>query len=218
MRRRKFMDEFGPVIFYTVIALMVVVLFFVCFAFSRRASAPASAGTGAESGAPSASASHETGASGESTEADPAGTQGVQEPEGGDPGSFAGDPGVLGTQPGGENPGGENPGGEPAADPAGDPGASSDGTDPGGTSPAGADSATVTSPDGTVFTVVNETVYAQDNVNMRTAPSASGSILAILKKGQSATRTGVSEFGWSQIVYEGNTVYVSSDYIGTAAP
>ncbi len=36
MRRNSFMDEFGSIIKYTVIALMVIVLFFVCFAFSRK--------------------------------------------------------------------------------------------------------------------------------------------------------------------------------------
>lgn len=213
------MDEFGPIIFYTVIALMVVALFFVCFAFSRKESAPAGA---AGSGAADVSSASEEGGMPAGTTADPTGASGdlpgnsggesQTDASGGEgqSGGAGGAPGEGGSAEGsGENSQPEGSGeGETGADPAGgDPGAEN------GDSPP-----TVTAPDGTVFAAVNETVYALENVNMRTAPSTDGAVLAILNRGQSATRTGVSEFGWSQIVYEGNTVYVSSDYIGTAAP
>lgn len=209
MRRRRFMDEFGPVIFYTVIALMVVALFFVCFAFSRKA---APAGTGTESSRETSSSSLPDGPEASDgapfdPTADPSGSQGDSSGESSQPEDPAGGSGEEGqpADPSG-NPAGD---GQPG-DPSGDPSAGDSGN--------GASAPTVTGPDGTVFQAVNETVYALENVNMRTAPSTDGSILAILNRGQSVTRTGVSEFGWSQIVYEGNTVYVSSDYIGTSAP
>lgn len=210
------MDEFGPIIFYTVIALMVVALFFVCFAFSRKESAPAGA---AGSGAADVSTASEEGGMPAGTAADPTGAS-VDLPgaSGGESQTDAsggeGQPGGSGGVPGeGGSAGGSGENSQPEGSGEGEAG-----TDPAGGDENGDSSPTVTAPDGTVFAVVNETVYALENVNMRTAPSTDGAVLAILNRGQSATRTGVSEFGWSQIVYEGNTVYVSSDYIGTAAP
>jgi uncharacterized protein YgiM (DUF1202 family) len=176
MRRGSFFDEFGSIISYTLIALMVVVLFFVCFAFSRKAAAPVSA--------PESSAGSEQ-----------------------EPGSSAADPSASGEEDETGTANGETQSeGETEPTPADETGA-----DP-------SELETVTAEDGTVFTAVEETVYALDNVNLRTAPSTDGTVLAILNRGTSVTRTGVSESGWSQVIYEDSVVYVSSEFVGTTAP
>ena len=171
MRRGSFFEEFGSIITGTLIALMVVVLFFVCFAFSRKGAEPA--GTG------SSGADVQTTQDGESHAAEPEETPSATPEE------------TTGTADPDEGQGPADP--EPAA-------------------------VTKTSADGTVFAIVNETVYALDNVNMRTEPSTSGTVVAVLYRGNSVVRTGISDTGWSSVDYNGAEVYVSSQYVGTTAP
>ena len=63
------------------------------------------------------------------------------------------------------------------------------------------------------FSSVNETVYATASVNVRSSYSTSSSIIGGLDEGQSVTRTGIGDNGWSRISYNGSTAYVSSDYL-----
>lgn len=67
------------------------------------------------------------------------------------------------------------------------------------------------------FTTVNETVYATDSVNVRSSYSTNSSIIGSLNKGQSVTRIGKSS-SWSKVKYNGQTAYISSDYLTTKKP
>ena len=49
-------------------------------------------------------------------------------------------------------------------------------------------------------------------VNLRAAATTESDVLAVMKKGQELQRTGVGE-GWSRVVYEGMTAYISSRYV-----
>lgn len=158
MRRNSFFDEFGSIIKYTVIALMVIVLFFVCFAFSRKDTV-------------SEDVPKETPIQ---TESDTEETPEATTPEA--------------TTP--------------------------EETTPEETQPP----ATVTAEDGTVFTIVNETVYALDGLNVRRLPSTGGDKVGVLDPGAAVTRIGVSETGWSMIEYNGANAFVSSEFLGATAP
>ena len=67
------------------------------------------------------------------------------------------------------------------------------------------------------FTEVNETVTAKDSTNLRNIPSQGeeSAIVHTLKNGETATRTGVSDSGWSRLTYDGQTVYAVSSYLTT---
>ena len=67
------------------------------------------------------------------------------------------------------------------------------------------------------FTEVNETVTAKDATNLRNIPSQGGdsTIVYTLRNGETATRTGVSDSGWSRLTYNGQTVYAVSSYLTT---
>jgi len=68
------------------------------------------------------------------------------------------------------------------------------------------------------FSSVNQTVYATTEVNVRSSWSTSSSVLGSLKEGESATRTGIGDNGWSRISFNGGTAYVYSDYLTTTKP
>lgn len=57
-----------------------------------------------------------------------------------------------------------------------------------------------------------ETVYATENVNIRTEPNTDCDIITVLKKGSSITRIGESD-GWSKVIYEGKDYYITSEYL-----
>ena len=67
------------------------------------------------------------------------------------------------------------------------------------------------------FKEVNETVTAKDSTNLRNIPSqgTDSSVLYTLKNGDTATRTGISDSGWSRLSYNGNTCYAVSNYLTT---
>ena len=67
------------------------------------------------------------------------------------------------------------------------------------------------------FTEVNETVTAKDTTNLRNIPSQGedSTIVYTLRNGETATRTGVSNSGWSRLTYDGQTVYAVSSYLTT---
>ena len=76
----------------------------------------------------------------------------------------------------------------------------------------------------TQFTPVKETVTAKKVVNLRKLPSVEhedADVIAQLENGDTATRVGVSENGWSKLVYQGQTCYAVSSYlvtVGESAP
>ncbi len=67
------------------------------------------------------------------------------------------------------------------------------------------------------FTEVNETVTAKDSTNLRDTPSqgADSTVVYTLQNGETVTRTGVSDSGWSRLTYNGQTVYAVSNYLTT---
>ena len=76
----------------------------------------------------------------------------------------------------------------------------------------------VTTYDGRVvtFTNINDTVSPKNEVNLRGEPSTSAgndTIHYLLKYGENVQRTGVSEQGWSRVVYNDEILYVITSYI-----
>ena len=65
---------------------------------------------------------------------------------------------------------------------------------------------------------VSETVWATDAVNVRGAADAFADRVGGLGKGESITRTGICENGWSRVDYNGTTAYIHSDYLTTTEP
>ena len=70
---------------------------------------------------------------------------------------------------------------------------------------------------GIIFTETEETVTAKIETNLRTAPTtAKGSqVVDKLVNGQTATRTGVGNNGWSRLEYNGQKVYAVSSFLTT---
>lgn len=67
------------------------------------------------------------------------------------------------------------------------------------------------------FREVNETVTAKNRTNLRDKPSqgSDAKVVYTLTNGETATRTGISDSGWSRIVYKGQTLYAVSSYLTT---
>lgn len=68
----------------------------------------------------------------------------------------------------------------------------------------------------TQFTAVNEQVTAKDVVNLRLLPSVEhedADVIAQLENGDIATCVGVSDNGWSKLIYNGTTCYAVSSYL-----
>ncbi len=67
------------------------------------------------------------------------------------------------------------------------------------------------------FKDANETVTAKSKTNLRDKPSqgSDSTVKMTLTNGQTATRTGISDSGWSRVVYEGVNYYAVSSYLTT---
>jgi exopolysaccharide biosynthesis protein len=65
------------------------------------------------------------------------------------------------------------------------------------------------------WTEVNETVYAKSEVNIRKGPGTSYKKIDSLKKGDSVKRVAKGDNDWSKVEYNGEIVYVSSNYLTT---
>ena len=68
----------------------------------------------------------------------------------------------------------------------------------------------------TQFSPVNQTVTAKKLVNLRKLPSVEHEdavVIAQLKHGDIAIRTGISENGWSKLEYNGQTCYAITSYL-----
>lgn len=70
---------------------------------------------------------------------------------------------------------------------------------------------------GLVFEPIEDKVTAKDVTNLRSEPSTGqgqATVVAQLRNGQTATRIGKEETtGWSKLVYDGQIVYASSNYL-----
>lgn len=70
---------------------------------------------------------------------------------------------------------------------------------------------------GLVFEPVEDKVTAKDVTNLRSEPSTGqgqATVVAQLRNGQTATRIGKEETtGWSKLVYDGQIVYASTNYL-----
>jgi uncharacterized protein YgiM (DUF1202 family) len=69
--------------------------------------------------------------------------------------------------------------------------------------------------DNATYEEVNETAYATTKVNVRVGPGPSYIVVGKLKYGESVTRVGIGDNGWSKILYEGDVYYVISKYLKT---
>jgi len=67
------------------------------------------------------------------------------------------------------------------------------------------------------FKKVNEKVTAKSETNLRSVPSSAdpSTVVYTLKNGETATRTGVSDSGWSRLLWNGKTVYAVTSYLTT---
>ncbi len=67
------------------------------------------------------------------------------------------------------------------------------------------------------FEKVNETVTAKESTNLRDKPSqgSDSNVMYTLKNGETATRTGISDSGWSRVVFNGKTYYAVSSLLTT---
>ena len=70
---------------------------------------------------------------------------------------------------------------------------------------------------GIIFTEVNETVTAKQEINLRSEPSTldDASVVCKLTHGDTATRTGIGHNGWSRVIYNGQTLYAVTNYLTT---
>lgn len=67
------------------------------------------------------------------------------------------------------------------------------------------------------FREVNETITAKEKTNLRDKPSQGddSNVIYTLTNGETATRTGISDSGWSRIVFKGQTLYAVSSLLTT---
>lgn len=68
---------------------------------------------------------------------------------------------------------------------------------------------------GISFTEVNEKVTAKELTNLRSVPSSASpdTIVASLRKGEIAIRTGIGHNGWSRVEYNGQILYAVTSYL-----
>ncbi len=71
--------------------------------------------------------------------------------------------------------------------------------------------------EGHVFREVEEIITAKNATNLRNMPSQGDESIVIvtLKNGQTATRIGISDTGWSKVEYKGEVYYAVSNYLTT---
>ena len=66
-----------------------------------------------------------------------------------------------------------------------------------------------------IYTDVNETVTAKENVNLRSGAGTNYDVFGTLKNGDTLKRTGIGTNGWSRLIYNDKTVYAISSYLTT---
>jgi uncharacterized protein YraI/tetratricopeptide (TPR) repeat protein len=67
-------------------------------------------------------------------------------------------------------------------------------------------------------TTQTQTTTTNANVNFRTEPSTNGKIIRQLKQGDTVTLTGETNGGWTQILHNGDTGWVSTEYLTQNVP
>lgn len=67
-------------------------------------------------------------------------------------------------------------------------------------------------------TDTSKTMYSTDDVNVRSSYSTSSSAVGSLKKDDQVSVTGVTSNGWTRIKYNGQTAYVSSQFLTDTKP
>lgn len=68
-----------------------------------------------------------------------------------------------------------------------------------------------------LYSPVNELVTAKEETNLRTYPSTeTGQVYALIKHGDTVTRTGIGNNGWSRISYDGQTLYAVTSFLQVA--
>ena len=68
------------------------------------------------------------------------------------------------------------------------------------------------------FSVVDETVYAIYDVNIRTGPGTENEKIGSLKVTESIQRIGIGDNGWSKVIYNNSEAYIHSSYLSTNQP
>ena len=68
------------------------------------------------------------------------------------------------------------------------------------------------------FKSANDKVYATGDINIRKNYSADSDRIGTLKAGESVTRTGISDNGWSKVSYNGGTGYIKTSLLTTEEP
>lgn len=68
------------------------------------------------------------------------------------------------------------------------------------------------------FKSANDKVYATGDINIRKSYSADSDKIGTLKAGESVTRTGISDNGWSKASYNGGTGYIKTSLLTTEEP
>lgn len=58
-----------------------------------------------------------------------------------------------------------------------------------------------------------ETVYATEDVNIRTEPNTDCDIITVLEQGEAIVRIGETDDGWSKVTYGGKLCYINSEYL-----
>ncbi len=66
---------------------------------------------------------------------------------------------------------------------------------------------------GQYFSPVNEVVTAKELVNLRAGPGTEFEVMGTLKNGESLTRIGIGDKGWSKLSFQGKTVYAITSYL-----
>lgn len=66
-----------------------------------------------------------------------------------------------------------------------------------------------------IYSSVNETVTAKSETNLRTLATTKSDIVTTLKNGETVTRVGIGQNGWSKLKYKNKTVYAISSYLTT---
>lgn len=66
-----------------------------------------------------------------------------------------------------------------------------------------------------IYSSVNEQVTAKSETNLRTLATTKSDIVTTLKNGETVTRVGVGQNGWSKLKYKNKTVYAISSYLTT---
>ena len=68
------------------------------------------------------------------------------------------------------------------------------------------------------FTTVDEIVYVDSNVNVRSGPGTEHTVITTLRAGQAIRRTGVGSNGWSRVSYMGQDAYMYTELLHTSNP